>query len=91
MNMIKISKLLDLLSYLGILGIIGYYIFLKPSTESLLICLLAVCMIRMIGSNLRANFYQKDYNKLKEDNEFMQRSLDEIKRKETEEEQINNK
>jgi len=84
MNIIRISKLLDLLSYLGILGIIGYYIFLKPETEIMLFCLLTICIIRMIGSNLKANFYRSNYIKLKEDNEFMQRSLDEINRKEKE-------
>lgn len=84
MNIIKISNLLDLLSYLGILGIIGYYIFLKPETEIMLFCLLAICIIRMIGSNLKANFYRNNNIKLKEDNEFMQGILDEINKKEKE-------
>lgn len=88
MNIIRISKLLDILSYIGIIGIIGYYIFSKPSSEILLTCLLAVCILRMIGSNLRANFHQRNYTKLKEENEFMQRHFDEIKKQEEKKEII---
>ncbi|MDD2488996.1 MAG: hypothetical protein WC108_05020 [Bacteroidales bacterium] len=82
MNIIRISKLLDILSYLGIVAIIGYYIFSKPSSETLLIGLLLVSIIRMVGSNLRANYYQKHYNKLKEDHEFLQRGFNELSNKE---------
>lgn len=82
MNIIRISKLLDILSYLGIVAIIGYYIFAKPSSETLLIGLLFVSIIRMVGSNLRANYYQKYYTKLKEDHEFLQRGFNELSNKE---------
>lgn len=73
---------MDILSYLGIVAIIGYYIFAKPSSETLLIGLLFVSIIRMVGSNLRANYYQKHYTKLKEDNEFLQRGFNELSNKE---------
>ncbi|MFA7081070.1 MAG: hypothetical protein WC135_00505 [Bacteroidales bacterium] len=86
MNIIRISKLLDLLSYLGIVVIIGYYIFLKPTTEILVILLLLVCVIRMIGSNMRANYYEKNYNKIKEDNEFLERRIEGLSKNE----EINN-
>ncbi|MBP6429028.1 MAG: hypothetical protein KA273_01355 [Bacteroidales bacterium] len=78
MNIIRISKLLDLLSYVGIVVIIGYYIFLKPTTEILVILLLLVCIIRMIGANLRANYYEKNYKKIKEDHEFLERRFNEL-------------
>ncbi|MCK9163130.1 MAG: hypothetical protein WCR29_06260 [Bacteroidales bacterium] len=78
MNIIRISKLLNLLSYLGIVAIIGYYIFVKPSTETLVIMLLLVSVIRMIGANLRANYYEKNYNKIKEDHEFLTRRFNEL-------------
>jgi hypothetical protein len=87
MNKIKISKFLDILSYIGILALIGYYIFAKPTSEIILTCLLGVCIIRMISSSLKANFYQTHYTKLKEDNEFMERHIEELKNKEKE---INN-
>lgn len=76
--MVKISKILDFLSYIGILIIIGFYIFNKPTLEVSLIMLLAVAIIRMIASVLKANFYEKGYNKLKEDNEFLQRRIDSL-------------
>ncbi|MDD2191236.1 MAG: hypothetical protein PHO12_01645 [Bacteroidales bacterium] len=78
MNIIRISKLLDLLSYVGIVAIIGYYIFAKPTTEILVILLLLICVIRMIGANMRANYYEKNYKKIKEDNEFFERRFNEI-------------
>lgn len=78
MNMVKISKLLDFLSYIGILIIIGFYIFNKPTLEVSLIMLLAVAIIRMIASVLKANFYEKGYHRLKEDNEFLQRRIDSL-------------
>ena len=77
---------MDLLSYLGIVVIIGYYIFLKPTTEILVILLLLVCVIRMIGSNMRANYYEKNYNKIKEDNEFLERRIEGLSKNE----EINN-
>ncbi|HHT02954.1 MAG TPA: hypothetical protein GX005_01365 [Bacteroidales bacterium] len=86
MNIIRISKLLDLLSYMGIVAIIGYYIFAKPTTEILVILLLLICVIRMIGANMRANYYEKNYKKIKEDNEFFERRFNEISK----EKDINN-
>lgn len=86
MNIIRISKLLDLLSYMGIVAIIGYYIFAKPTTEKLVILLLLICVIRMIGANMRANYYEKNYKKIKEDNEFFERRFNEISK----EKDINN-
>lgn len=78
MNTIKISKLLGILSYVLIIALIAYYFFYHPKTEVLLICLLLICIIRMIASGIKANFYEKHYSKLKEDNEFMQRRIDEL-------------
>ncbi|HBN04187.1 MAG TPA: hypothetical protein DD434_00150 [Bacteroidales bacterium] len=82
MNAIKVSKLLDLLSYLGIIGIIGYYIFLKPSSEITLTLLLGVCILRMVGSTLKANYYQKFHKDLTEENEFLKSRIEELRKEE---------
>ncbi|MDD2530253.1 MAG: hypothetical protein PHN41_03395 [Bacteroidales bacterium] len=79
MNTIKVSKLLDIISYIGIIGIIGYYIFQKPSSEIILTCLLGVCILRMIGSTLKANYYQKYHKDLTQENEFLQKRIEELK------------
>lgn len=82
MNEIKVSKLLDILSYLGIIAIIGYYIFLKPSSEIILTCLLGVCILRMIGSTIKANYYQKFHKDLTEENEFLKSRIEELRKEE---------
>ena len=54
--------------------------------EILVILLLLICVIRMIGANMRANYYEKNYKKIKEDNEFFERRFNEISK----EKDINN-
>ncbi|MDR0970799.1 MAG: hypothetical protein LBM25_00230 [Bacteroidales bacterium] len=78
MNPTKIAYWLNIISYFGIIALIVAYIFLTLSTEILLILLLLICILRMISSSLKANFYQKHYEKLKEDNVFYQRRVEEL-------------
>lgn len=80
MNTLKVSKLLDIISYIGIIAIIGYYIFSRPSSEIILTCLLAVCILRMIGSTLKANYFQKYHKEITEENEFLKQRLKETKK-----------
>lgn len=79
MKAVKISKLLNALSYIGLFGVIVYYFFVKfERVEYMAFALLGVCILKMLSSSLKASFFEKEYTKLKDDNEFMQRRIDEL-------------
>ena len=79
MKVLKIAKLLNALSYIGLLGVIVCYFFVKfESIEQIAFTLLGVCILKMLSASLKANFFEKEYTKFKDDNEFMQRRIDEL-------------
>jgi hypothetical protein len=78
MKIVKIARLLGYISYALLLALIAYWVFAHPKSQVLLICLLIICIIRMIASSLKSNYYEKDYNKLHEDNEFLNRRIEEL-------------
>lgn len=79
MKAVKIAKLLDVLSYIAMLGVVIYYFFVKfEKIEYLILLLLGVCIIKMIASTLKASYYEKHYKQLEEDNEFLQRRINEL-------------
>ena len=79
MKAVKIAKLLDVLSYIAMLGVVIYYFFVKfEKIEYLILSLLGVCIIQMIASTLQASYYEKHYKQLEEDNEFLQRRINEL-------------
>lgn len=85
MKAVKIAKLLDILSYLGLLAVVVCYFFVKfKSLEYILFALLGVCILRMVGASLKAAYFEKEAAKLKEDNLFMQRRIDELQAKKDE-------
>lgn len=79
MKAVKIAKLLDVFSYIAMLGVVIYYFFVKfEKIEYLILSLLGVCIIKMIASTLKASYYEKHYKQLEEDNEFLQRRINEL-------------
>ncbi len=71
MSKIKLAKLLDILSYILMIAIIGYYVFFRPSIEIVLTALLAIAIIRMVSSNLKAAYYRGFYQNLKDENDIL--------------------
>jgi len=83
MKIVKTAKFLEFLSYVGLLGVVVYYFFVSfKKMEYVAFALLIVCILRMVGASLKASFFEKEYTKLKEDNEFMQRRIDELQKNE---------
>ncbi len=83
MKIVKAAKVLEFLSYVGLLATVVCYFFAGlKKVEYVALALLAVCILRMVGASLKASFFEKEYNKLKEDNEFMQRRINELQRSE---------
>ncbi len=83
MKVVKTAKLLEFLSYVGLLATVVYYFFVGfKSIEYVAFALLIVCILRMVGASLKASFFEKEYTKLKEDNEFMQRRINELQKTE---------
>lgn len=85
MKAVKIAKLLNVLSYIGLLAVVVCYFFVKfKSLEHILFALLGVCILRMAGASVKAAYFEKENTKLKEDNLFMQRRIDELQTKKDE-------
>lgn len=83
MKIVKTAKFLEFLSYVGLLGVVVYYFFVGfKKMEYVAFALLIVCILRMVGASLKASFFEKEYTKLKEDNEFMQRRIEELQKNE---------
>ena len=81
MKIVKTAKLLEFLSYVGLLAVVVYYFFVGFNrVEYVAFSLLIVCILRMVGASLKASFFEKEYTKLKEDNEFMQRRINELQK-----------
>ncbi|MDR1725699.1 MAG: hypothetical protein LBR28_04845 [Bacteroidales bacterium] len=71
MKLTTIAKALDNLSYLALLIVLIWYWFFKPIPQYITLALLGVCVIKLIGAMLKANFFEKKYKKLKEENDFL--------------------
>lgn len=78
MNAIRISKLLDFISYICIIAMIGLYVFNRPSIEITLIILLGIALIRMLSSNLKANYYSKFYKNLNDENDILRDKIERL-------------
>ncbi|MDY6381688.1 MAG: hypothetical protein SPK52_05005 [Synergistales bacterium] len=64
--MLAISKILDIVSLLGILFLLVMYLFMHWSFTPLALTLIAVLFIRLIAQTIKARYFEKQYNKLKE-------------------------
>ncbi len=79
MNVVKISKILDVFTTIAIVGVLLYHFLIKfEKVEYLILAVLAVAIVKMIASMLKSNYYEKHYKQLEEDNEFLQRRIDEL-------------
>lgn len=79
MKTVRIAKVLEIISYIGLLVIVVCYFFADfRRTDYLAFSLLGICILRMIAANLKASFYEKEYRQFKDDNEFLQRRVDEL-------------
>lgn len=79
MNPVKISKILDTITIIALVGILLYHFLVKfEKVEYLILSILAVAIIKMIGSMLKSNYYEKHYKQLEEDNEFLERRIKEL-------------
>jgi hypothetical protein len=79
MKTLTITKILDYISMLGILVMVFLYFFLKVTFPVMAIALLVICIVKMLGSMMRANFYQKDNQRLHDENENYKQAVDELK------------
>jgi hypothetical protein len=79
MKTLTIAKILDYISMLGILVMVFLYFFLKVKFPIMAIALLVICIVKMLGSMMRANFYQKDNQRLYDENENYKQAVDELK------------
>jgi hypothetical protein len=82
MNKLTISKLLDTLALVAMLVIFAVYLFQKPSVILLSIYLILVALVKMGASMMRASYYSKLYNEvkqerdiLKEQNEYLENEI----------------
>jgi uncharacterized protein (DUF58 family) len=82
MNKLTISKLLDTLALIAMLVIFAVYLFQKPSVILLSIYLILVALVKMGASMMRASYYSKLYNEvkqerdiLKEQNEYLENEI----------------
>ena len=79
MKTVRIAKVLEIISYIGLLVIVVCYFFADfGRADYLAFSLLGICILRMIAANLKASFYEKEYRQFKDDNEFLQRRVDEL-------------
>lgn len=82
MNKLTISKFLDTLALVALLVIFAVYLFQKPSVILLSIYLILVALVKMGASMMRASYYSKLYNEvkqerdiLKEQNEYLENEI----------------
>jgi hypothetical protein len=75
MKITTISKFLDYLAGLALLVVFAWYLFAKPEPQYITLSLLGVCVLKLISSILKANFYEKEYKELREENEFLTKEI----------------
>lgn len=79
MKALKAAKILNILSYVGIIGVVVYYFFVGfKRVEDAAFALLAVCILRMLSSSVKASFYEKEYTRLKDENDFLERRVESL-------------
>ncbi|MDR0790285.1 MAG: hypothetical protein LBO06_05785 [Bacteroidales bacterium] len=71
MKVTKIAKALDILAYIALVAVFAWYFFGKPLPQYITLALLGVCVLKLISAMTRASFFEKQYNKLKEENNFL--------------------
>lgn len=64
--MLSVSKILDVISLLGILFLLVMYLFMHWTFTPVALTLIAVLFIRLIAQTIKARYFEKQYNKLKE-------------------------
>lgn len=64
--MLSVSKILDAISLLGILFLLVMYLFMHWTFTPVALTLIAVLFIRLIAQTIKARYFEKQYNKLKE-------------------------
>ena len=75
MKVTKTAKALDILAYLALVAVFVWYFFAKPLSQYMTLALLGICVLKLISAMLRANFFEKRYNELKEENDFLTSTL----------------
>lgn len=64
--MLSVSKILDVISLIGILFLLVMYLFMHWTFTPVVLTLIAVLFIRLIAQTIKARYFEKQYNKLKE-------------------------
>lgn len=64
--MLAISKILDIVSLLGIVILFFSYLFFGWGFVQIAIGLIILLFIRLIAQTIKARYFEKQYNKLKE-------------------------
>jgi hypothetical protein len=64
--MLAISKILDIVSLLGIVILFFSYLFFGWEFVQIAIGLIILLFIRLIAQTIKARYFEKQYNKLKE-------------------------
>lgn len=80
MKTLTIAKILDYISMIGVVVMVFIYFFLKVKFPVMAISLLLICIIKMLGSMLRANFYQKENKTLYDENENYKQTVEELRK-----------
>ncbi len=73
--MLSVSKILDVISLLGILFLLVMYLFMHWTFTPIALTLIAVLFIRLIAQTIKARYFEKQYNKLKEKTQDIVNSL----------------
>lgn len=74
MNAVKISKVIDVVVYLAIIVLIALKFFSNISPQTITLSLLIICFVKLIGTMGKSNFYEKEYKRLKDENDFLMTS-----------------
>ncbi len=81
MTAIKTAKVFEILSYLGLFATVVAYFFAEGFKGiPTIMALLVICILRYVAVGIKAKHFEKEYFKLKDDNEFMQRRIDELQK-----------
>jgi hypothetical protein len=79
MKALTIAKLLDYLAMIGIVVIVFFYVFFHIKFPTMAISLLGVCVLKMLGAIIKANFYEKDNKALHDENDNYKQTVEELR------------
>ncbi len=84
MKAVKTAKAFEILSYIGLIATVVAYFFVNDFKGVMTImALLLVCVLLYVAVAIKAKYFEGEYLKLKDDNEFMQRRIEELQNEKT--------